>query len=219
MLPGRRSGTGRETTHPALKQIPPDKRTSLECNCILDAMDAFESLVAMLLERKGYWIRSGVKVELTKEEKRQIGRPSSPRWELDLVAYKGSSNSLLVVECKSFLDSRGVSAAAFAGPDQNRPDRYKLFTDSVLRSVVLGQLQTQLVEAGFCRPSPKTTLCLVAGRVAGEQDRKVLRSYFKEKGWQFWDDEWLRASLGDLPESGYENNVAAVVAKLLLRKR
>lgn len=70
-------------------------------------MDAFEDLVGMLLERKGYWIRSGVKVELSKEEKRQIGRPSSPRWELDIVAYKGSGNSLLVVECKNLIIGSG----------------------------------------------------------------------------------------------------------------
>jgi len=181
-------------------------------------MDAFENLVAMLLEREGYWVRSGVKVELSKEEKRQIGRPSSPRWELDIVAYKGNDNSLLVVECKSFLDSRGVDASAFAGAADGRPDRYKLFTDSVLRRVVFHRLETQLVDAGFCSPSPKITLCLVAGRVASEQHRDLLKQHFKNKGWQFWDDEWLRDSLHELPKSGYENNVSTVVAKILLRK-
>ena len=126
-------------------------------------VDAFEALVGMLLERQGYWIRSGVKVELSKEEKRQIGKFSSPRWELDIVAYKGSDNSLLVVECKSFLDSRGVTAAALAGPAEGRKDRYKLFRDRRLRDVIFRRLKTQLIDAGFCGPSPKTTLCLVAG--------------------------------------------------------
>ena len=80
-------------------------------------MDAFEQVVASILQRKGYWTQTSVKVELTKEEKRAIGRPSSPRWELDVVGYRGSSNELLVVECKSYLDSYGVRASAFDGTD------------------------------------------------------------------------------------------------------
>ena len=55
-------------------------------------MDSFETLVGSLLEKDGFWVRTSVKVELTAEEKRKIGRPSSPRWELDLVAYKAKSN-------------------------------------------------------------------------------------------------------------------------------
>ena len=76
-------------------------------------MNSFESLVGMLLEREGFWVRHSVKVNLTKEEKRNIGRPSSPRWELDLVAYKGATNELKIVECKSYLDSVGVSLASY----------------------------------------------------------------------------------------------------------
>jgi hypothetical protein len=51
-------------------------------------MDSFEQVVAEILWREGYWVRTSVKVELTKEEKREIDLPSSPRWELDVVAYK-----------------------------------------------------------------------------------------------------------------------------------
>src|SRR3990167_7524540 len=81
-------------------------------------MDSFETLVGSLLEKDGFWVRTSVKVELTPEEKRKIGRPSSPRWELDLVAYKAKSNELLVVECKSFLDSPGVRARGLDGTDK-----------------------------------------------------------------------------------------------------
>lgn len=76
-------------------------------------MDAFENVVASILERKGYWTRTSVKVALTKEEKVEIGRPSSPRWELDVVGYKGGDNRLVVLECKSFLNSPGVLAKVF----------------------------------------------------------------------------------------------------------
>jgi hypothetical protein len=79
-------------------------------------------------------------------------------------------------------------------------------------------METQLVEAGLCRSSPKITLCLVAGRIRNEQERQVLRRHFEEQNWQLWDEEWLRASLSELAKSKYENEVSTIVAKLLLRK-
>ncbi len=42
-------------------------------------MDAFESLTKTPLEREGFWVRSSFKVNLTKEDKKAIGRPSCPR--------------------------------------------------------------------------------------------------------------------------------------------
>ncbi len=74
-------------------------------------MDAFESLVSEILRFKGYWVKTSLRINLTKDEKRRIGRPSNPRWELDVVAYGGKRNELLVVECKSYIDSRGVCMA------------------------------------------------------------------------------------------------------------
>jgi hypothetical protein len=76
-------------------------------------MDAFEQLAADIFWNEGYWVRTSVKVELTREEKVRIGRHSSPRWEIDLIAYRATSNELLALECKSYLDSGGVHAAHF----------------------------------------------------------------------------------------------------------
>ena len=42
-------------------------------------MDAFEQLAADIFWNEGCWVRTGVKVELTKEEKVHIGRHSAPR--------------------------------------------------------------------------------------------------------------------------------------------
>ena len=78
-------------------------------------MDSFESLVALLFERDGYWTKTSFKVELTKEDKEKIGLKTTPRWELDILAYKAKDNSLRVIECKSFLDSSGVSMKGFVG--------------------------------------------------------------------------------------------------------
>jgi hypothetical protein len=61
-------------------------------------MDSFEDLLSTLFNRKGYWTKTNFKVELTKEEKVKIGHPSSPRWEIDLIAYKPKENELLVIE-------------------------------------------------------------------------------------------------------------------------
>jgi hypothetical protein len=45
-------------------------------------MDAFEQLAADIFWNEGYWVRTSVKVELTREEKVKIGKNSSPRWKL-----------------------------------------------------------------------------------------------------------------------------------------
>lgn len=180
-------------------------------------MDSFESVVATILERDGYWIRSGFKVELTKEEKQRIGRHSSPRWELDLVAYKASANEVLVVECKSYLDSLGVNFNDVTGKGKGAK-RYKLFNDRVLREVVFGRLIMQLVQAGACAPDPSVRLCLAAGKIVRESDRTAIQKHFNEQGWQLWDAQWLRAALTRVADGSYDNQVAAVVAKLLLRR-
>ena len=178
-------------------------------------MDAFENLVAMLLKRDGYWTSIGVKVELTKAEKRKVGRPSSPRWEIDVVAYKGSTNELLAVECKSFLDSRGVQ---FHGGGFEPPERYKLFTDSRLQKTVLGRLRKQLVASGACRRAPKVTLALAAGKIASNTPVDELRAQFAKRGWRLIDPDWIYERLKTASASGYENDMACVVSKLILRR-
>ncbi len=177
-------------------------------------MDAFESLVAALLVRRGYWVQTSVKVELTKDEKVAIGRHSSPRWELDVVGYRGQGNELAVIECKSFLDSVGVYYDHVCGPNPHA--RYKLFTEPKLRQIVLGRLEQQLVTAGFCAPNPRIRLGLAAGRIRPTDVQKV-RKHFAAQDWILWDREWLKVELEQLSRSGYENMVAAVVSKLLLR--
>ena len=178
-------------------------------------MDAFETVVASILQRQGYWTLTSVKVELTKPEKRAIGRHSSPRWELDIVAYRGRDNELRIVECKSFLDSSGVECAAFNGTNPAAAKRYKLFCDTTLRRVVLRRLERQLVSAGFCAKKPSMKLCLAAGKIRG--DEGWLRTHFDRRGWILLGPELIREELRMLRDSGYENSVAAVVTKLLLR--
>ena len=177
-------------------------------------MDAFENLMGMLLRRHGYWTATSVKVGIDKDQKKTIGRPSSPRWELDLVAYKGATNEILVIECKSYLDSSGV---LFRNGQFEPVERYKLFSEPALRDVVLGTLASQFTASGQCAATPKVTLCLAAGKVAGGTDRAGMHAHFDQMGWKLFDEAVVRDMLVEAANDGYENDVALVAAKILLR--
>lgn len=180
-------------------------------------MDAFESVVSEILWRDGYWVQTSFKVELTKAEKVAISRPSSPRWELDIVGYSGRRNEVLVVECKSYLDSLGVAFRAFDGTDQALAGRFKLFNDATLRETVFSRLRAQLFESGLVAENPDVRLALVCGKIIREADRQLMRAHFEKNGWLLWDDAWLKDQLRTMSLGGYENSPVSVVSKLLLR--
>jgi hypothetical protein len=182
-------------------------------------VDAFEQLVSEILWTSGFWVRTSVKVELTKEEKRLIGHHSAPRWELDIVGYNARENLLRVVECKSYMDSTGVRASAFNGSNAEHAKRYKLFNEPDLRRVVFNRLCLQFTECGACREAPQVRLVLACGKIRNEGDRTLIRSHFETQDWDLWDEPWLRSHLQRMAEQGYENQVSAVVAKLLLRRK
>jgi hypothetical protein len=179
-------------------------------------LDSFESLIAMLLKREGYWTAIGVKVELSKEEKRAIGVATTPRWEMDVVAYRGATNELLAVECKSFLDSTGV---IFRNGQFEPPKRYKLFANETTRRVVLAKLGEQMVASSACAPNPTVTLCLAAGKIARKSDRLQMLEHFATHGWRLFDEDWVFSRLKTAATAGFENDVAHVVAKLILRRK
>ena len=177
-------------------------------------MDAFEQVVAELFWSQGYWVRTSVKVNLTKKEKVAAERPTMPRPEIDLVAYHGGKNHLIAVECKSYLDSRGVTFGEVCGDKGSTT--YKLFRRPLLREIVLERLARQSVEEGLCRPGVTVQLGMVAGKIAGSDEPK-LRALFVERGWFFEGPSWLKAQIKLLSTGSYENQVTAVVSKLLLR--
>ncbi len=100
-------------------------------------MHAFETLMATIFNHCGYWTSTNVKVNLSPDEKRAINRPTTPRWDIDLVAYRPKSKELLVIECKSLLDSTGV---VFRNDAFDSPKTYKLFCEAKTRGVVLTSL-------------------------------------------------------------------------------
>jgi hypothetical protein len=178
-------------------------------------VDAFEQVVAELFWAQGYWVRTSVKVNLTKEEKTEADRPTMPRPEIDLVAYHGGRNHMLALECKSYLDSRGVTYGEVCGDVGSTT--YKLFRRANLREVVLRRLAQQSVEQGLCRPGVTVQLGMVAGKVASSDEPK-LRTLFEDRGWFFEGPSWLKHQITQLSTGSYENQVAAVVSKLLLRR-
>ena len=182
-------------------------------------MDAFEQVVSEILWMEGHWVRTSVKIKLTRQDKHHIRRPTSPRWEVDIVAYKARDNLLRVVECKSYLDSTGVRASAFDGSNPDEAKHYKLFNNRGLRNVVFSRLRRQLTEAGLCHNRPKVRLSLACGKIRNEADRTWIRDHFGAQGWELWDELWLRERVEAMARLGYENQVSAVVAKLLLKEK
>lgn len=180
-------------------------------------MDAFESIVAKAFEARGYWTRIGFKVNLDKATKKALENPSMPRPEIDILAYKPSEKKLLLIECKSYLDSLGVQYAAFSTPDSVTATRFKIFHNARLLDEVKKQVIRQLTEEGMLTASvPDIQLCLVAGKIYGS-DETPIKAHFRQRGWMFVSPSELVADLRRFADRGYENDVAMIVVKLLER--
>lgn len=146
-----------------------------------------------------------------------IKRPTTRRWEIDVVAFDAPENVVHVVECKSFFDSRGLDTR-FLGINSpaRRPGILKLFTNENFRKVIFRRLKQQLVEEKRCSPNPKIRLALACGHTT-KSSRDELRKHFVAKGWDLYDEEWLLEQIQKVAHGGYDNRVSSVVAKLALR--
>jgi hypothetical protein len=177
-------------------------------------MDAFQSVVAQIFSELGYWTEIDFKVELTKDEKRAIDRPSSPRWEIDVIAYKPRSNQLLAIECKSYLDSHGVAVADLFA-DGRYASRYKLLTEDKIWPVVRGRLVRQLYDQERIAADPSVRLCLAAGKVYDLENE--VKDRLSAIDVDFYGPSWLKGRLEEFASRGYANEIAVVVAKILRR--
>lgn len=180
-------------------------------------MNAFEQIVAGLFRADGYWTITGYRVNLTKDEKKAIGKPSLPRPEIDILAYRGSTNELIWVECKSYLDSPGVRYSSFMDPTDTGYKRYKVFNDTRYREVISKALIDQTIRLKLTPPTPTLKYCLVAGKVYRMSDKENIKDHFKQREWLFFDDDWLKERLKVAADSQYEDDTAMVVAKIIQR--
>lgn len=179
-------------------------------------MDHFEGIVATLLEAEGYWVRRSFKVNVTKEEKRLIGKHSIPRPEIDLLALNFAKNEVIAFEAKSFFDSPGVNFNELSATHDIPEGRYKLFTSERYRSIVFSRLHLDLIGSGMANTSTEIRLGLAAGNVH-QGHTALINEFMQEKGWPFWSPEAIKTKVTALAERGYENDASIITAKILMR--
>lgn len=143
-------------------------------------MDAFELIAARFFEVQGYWTRVGVKVDLTKEERSRwtTGRcpPRDRRRRLET-----GEDELVIIECKSYLDSTGVRLEHLHGREDVEGDKFKLFNRAALRTTIVKALFRQLRGEGLIpNDDPTVKFVLIAGKILlgsrGVGPRPVRRS-------------------------------------------
>jgi hypothetical protein len=179
-------------------------------------MNAFETIAARFFEVDGYWTRVGVKLDISKAEKAAIGNPSMPRPEIDVVCWKPAANELLIVECKSYLDSDGVRFEHFHGTEV-RDDVFKVLNRPRLRELVVTALVRQLRNEGLLAgDDPLVRFVVVAGKIYSDHEDRI-RTIFDRNGWTLITPRELAAGVRRFASRGYENDLLTVVTKLLER--
>ena len=179
-------------------------------------MNHFEGVIKTILEHDGYWVRQSFKVELTKQEKRDIGKPSLPRPEIDLLAFKQSENKILALEAKSYLDSSGIHFNELQKRYDTPEGRYKLFTCCKYQRILLDRLMDNLINIGMADMNTHIILGLVAGKVHKSMCDEV-QEYFNKNNWFFWGPDDVKNKLNELAQSRYENDPAIITTKILMR--
>jgi hypothetical protein len=181
-------------------------------------MDAFEEIVKRYLEEEGYWVRQSVKINISSEDKREIGTPTMPRPEIDLVALNVKENELLLIEVKSYLDSYGVYFEAVSDANDKAAGRYRLFTNSNFRNIVTERLRVEYQGRGLINENTKINYALAAGHIHYPEDVAKIRDYFskqKEK-WILFSPEQIKNRMRGLSRKGWEDNVVTMTAKLVV---
>ena len=157
-------------------------------------------------------IRSPVSVFITEVNFYNCKRSARP--EIDIVAYNPKSNTLILVEVKSLLDSFGVSYKAVSGKDEKWSKRYKLFTNDTYRVIVTKRLIEEYFARGLVNKNCRVQYHLVAGSVYSNDQEKI-KEYFSQKGWGFTPPDELRNFIFHLSERGYEDDSVTMAVKLL----
>ena len=179
-------------------------------------MDAFEQIIGQLLAEEKYWVRHSVKIDLTTEEKRSINKPSTPRPEIDIVAYNITTDMIYQLEVKSYLDRPGVVYEHVAIEQDVQTGRYKLLTARNYREILANRLHQDWCKSGHIRKSTRISFGLIAGKIYRNRELE-LRKYFEKQGWLFWGPAEIKSRILLLPEKGYENNAVTIAAKILTR--
>lgn len=123
-------------------------------------MEAFESVVALVLEAEGFVVSGAVKFPVTRRTAKAVHQEVQTHgYEVDLIAAR--ADLLVLATVKSFFGSRGVAAEDVAG-DGRYSTHYKLLNDVVIREGV-----TTAAAKRYGYPEGRVRLRLYAGRFAG----------------------------------------------------
>lgn len=103
-------------------------------------MEAFEHVVKLYMESKGYLVSSNIKFAVRlKTRKKAYAEHQTHGYEVDIVAAR--EESLVLGSVKSFLGSIGVSKQGFQGiaDESKRTDfgGYRIFNDSEVRNGII----------------------------------------------------------------------------------
>jgi hypothetical protein len=178
-------------------------------------MNAFENIILKILEEEDYWVRHSVKVDISKKDKKKIGKPSMPRPEIDIVALHFKKNELLLLEVKSFLDSGTVLFSEICGKGK-KPQRYRLLNDEKYRKIVSEKLQQEYLRMGLINKATKINFGLAAGNI-NSQNKIKIENYFKQKGWKLFSPDYIKDKIKKLSEKSWEDDTITMTAKLALR--
>lgn len=184
-------------------------------------MDHFEGIIATLLEGDHYWVRRSFKIDVTREEKRLVGKHSIPRPEIDLLALNYAKNEVIAFEVKSFLNSPGVRLEDLQREHEVQEGRYKLFTSRSYRDVVMARLKQDLIGHGMADTNTIVRLGLAAGKVYQKKSEapmtqsNLIRAHLEGNGFIFWSPEDIRNRVKALAQRAYENDPVIIAAKIL----
>lgn len=136
-------------------------------------MEAFEHVVKVYLEDRGYVVTSGVKFPVARQTRRQTKEVQTHGYEVDLVAAR--YDSLLLGSVKSFFGSAGVSRQGFRGiADESRSThfpRYTMFNDAAVRDGIINGASKR-----YGYPVERITMALFVGKFC-RPDEQVIRKH------------------------------------------
>lgn len=132
-------------------------------------MEAFEHIVKVFLESKGYIVTTNVKFPVKRRTRKKSRIEYQVHgYEVDIVAAK--SNSLLLGSVKSFFGSKGVSKQGFKGiadtSKKTQYDGYIIFNEPGIRQKIL-----KIANERYGHQIKQIKFCLFVGKFAkGHED-------------------------------------------------
>ncbi|WP_310384775.1 hypothetical protein [Roseateles sp.] len=161
---------------------------------VFKTIDKFDNIVTTLLEEEGFWVRHKFKVSVSLEEKKQIGKQSAPKPEIDMLAFNMGTNEVMALDVKAYLDSPGAKLSLLQEEHDVPAGRFKLFTSERYRSLVLARLLQDLIALGMANLETKVRLGMIAGKVNQGQS-EAIRAHMLEHDWLFWSPEDVKAKV------------------------